>query len=124
LADEEGQRLLRLAQRSDDKENLDPPKPFDLGPIPSPDAAPAKKKISKKKARDCESWCEKYKPKLADAVAGNERSVNRLRAWLEGWTESKTAARKLVNGESGLLFCYNLIRNVNHFFRLECRQHG
>lgn len=77
-------------------------KAFDLGLIESvaPYTKIVKKRFSKKKL-DCETWCEKFKPKLAGAVAGNERSVNRLRAWLEGWTECKTGTLKTNEEESG-----------------------
>jgi hypothetical protein len=98
--DEKTKDLLQLM--AVEKEDKFTTNAFDLGKIESvpPYTKIAKKKFSKKKL-DCETWCEKFKPKLAGAVAGNERSVNRLRAWLEVWTECKTSTAKTNEEESG-----------------------
>ncbi|CAB3369889.1 Hypothetical predicted protein [Cloeon dipterum] len=83
----------------DDMENI-LPSSFDLGPISKANAfntlKPAKKEAS---VGPVESWCEKYKPKHSVSVAGNERTVHKLRNWLERWTESK--GTKDVAPESG-----------------------
>jgi hypothetical protein len=98
--DEKTKYLLKLMTA--EKEENFATKAFDLGKIESvpPYTKIVKKRVSKKKL-DCETWCEKFKPKLADAVAGNERSVNRLRAWLDGWTECKNGTVKSNEIESG-----------------------
>jgi hypothetical protein len=100
ILDEKTKDLLQLV--AVEKEEQFVMKAFDLGKIESilPYTKIPKKRFSKKKL-DCETWCEKFKPKLAGAVAGNERSVNRLRAWLEVWTECKTGAAKTNEEESG-----------------------
>jgi hypothetical protein len=97
--DEECHRLLKLPHLNVDSVN---PKSFDLGEIPKV-KLPAKKRAPKLKTQECESWCEKYKPKLACVVAGNEKIVNRLRNWLEGWTDSNAGANRAANYESGML---------------------
>lgn len=101
ILDEKTKQLLQLTAAKE--EGKFSSKAFDLGKIElvPPHTKIVKKKFSKKKL-DCETWCEKFKPKLAGAVAGNERSVNRLRNWLEGWTECKTATAKTSELESGL----------------------
>jgi hypothetical protein len=98
--DEKTKDLLQLM--AVEKEDKFTTNAFDLGKIESvpPFTKIVKRKFSKKKL-DCETWCEKFKPKLAGAVAGNERSVNRLRAWLEVWTECKTGTAKTNEEESG-----------------------
>ncbi|XP_059472600.1 enhanced level of genomic instability 1-like isoform X2 [Neocloeon triangulifer] len=98
--EEETKRLLSLSSCEDNKENFEPP-PFHLAPVGTAKAFVNFKPFEGKIDGDGESWCEKYKPKLADAVVGNEQSVNRLRSWLERWTDnSRSSGLRVASIES------------------------
>jgi replication factor C large subunit len=48
-------------------------------------------------------WTEKYRPKTSLEVAGNKASVEKVRDWLESWTEEKPKKRAvLLHGPPGI----------------------
>lgn len=50
-----------------------------------------------------DSWCDKYRPCSVADIAGNAKSVQRLRVWLEGWRQrsSNTDDKSQRSSDSG-----------------------
>jgi hypothetical protein len=104
--------ISHITQTEKNKSNTDPKLPFPPSPAKEVPACPTISpgllinnnescqevstavKLANEANKDSEgsgeSWCEKHKPITADNIAGNAKSVQRLKVWLEGWRQRST----------------------------------